>query len=189
MLKKASHTNLCKRASYSRINHLDIFPHFCSDLSQRLSFCICDLGSLVSQIPSSIQSELNRWFQVLRSPRRQQLFVPALNLSSHLSVLFVKSLADLYCTRTPQTFVQQARPLFRATAYGILQSSALQTIRIIGGRQSLPSFRVRYSKWLPFQPVLRPYITCWLSRVIRGLGTLLAIGLVVSLICSSTSKR
>src|SRR2546421_5692339 len=45
-----------RRASYPRIKHLDIFPPFCLDLSQKPSFCIC-YWKLVSH-PSAIQSRM-----------------------------------------------------------------------------------------------------------------------------------
>jgi hypothetical protein len=64
-----------QRASYPRINHLNIFPHFSPDLSQGPRF-VSVTGKLGVPDPSSIQSELDRWFQVLRSPRRKELVVP-----------------------------------------------------------------------------------------------------------------
>lgn len=72
---EASHTNLAKEPVIHALITSIFSPHFSPDLSQGPRF-VSVTGKLGVPDPSSIQSELDRWFQVLRSPRRKELVVP-----------------------------------------------------------------------------------------------------------------
>jgi hypothetical protein len=162
---KASHTNLAKELVIHELNTSIFCLHFVQIYHKKPSVCIYNWKLGVPDpigIESLVSSSLLTKTQTAFCSRIKSF--PHICAKISRLVLFTKSFADLNVP-DPRLVLPypQARPLFRATAYDILQPSAPQTTRIIGGRQSLPGFSCSIFQVVIFTAVLPRNITCWLS--------------------------